>query len=195
MSEETQNARERDRSPEPEVRRRSWRGVLRGAGPLALGLVPLLAFAGVRGGALGQETEAQAPATAPVEEQAEGTGSPDSIWDGVYTAEQAERGATFYSEGCAECHGEGLQGDDMSPALAGADFLWDWNGMTVGDLFQRLVISMPEDDPKRLTTQQKADVVAFMLRENGIPAGQVELPNTAKDLESIWIEAAAPTDP
>ena len=104
----------------------------------------------------------------------------------------AQRGETVYVETCADCHGEGLQGDDMSPPLAGSDFLWDWNGLSVGDLLERLVLSMPEDNPKRLTPQQKADVIAYMLRYNEVPAGQVELAGDAKALKGIRIDAVRP---
>ena len=61
-----------------------------------------------------------------------------SVWDGVYTEEQAQRGDLVYAESCAECHGTALDGIDDSPPLAGSDFLWDWNELSVGDLFERL---------------------------------------------------------
>ena len=31
-----------------------------------------------------------------------------SVWDGVYTKEQAHRGQTVYGQECAKCHGENL---------------------------------------------------------------------------------------
>ncbi|HVS62022.1 MAG TPA: cytochrome c [Thermoanaerobaculia bacterium] len=115
-----------------------------------------------------------------------------SIWDGVYTVEQAERGESLYSQGCAECHGEGLGGDDMNPPLLGSDFLWDWNGLSAGDLFERLVISMPEGDPRSMSPQEKADVLAFMLMENELPAGEEELSSSANDLRRFRIDAVKP---
>lgn len=115
-----------------------------------------------------------------------------SVWDGVYTVEQADRGAPLYAERCSECHGEGLQGDDVSPPLVGSDFLWDWNGTSVGDLFERIVISMPEENPKSMTPQQKADVLAFVLQQNEIPAGDAELASSKKELSPIRIDAVRP---
>ena len=115
-----------------------------------------------------------------------------SVWDGVYTTEQAERGRELYAEGCGECHGVGLEGDDMSPPLVGSDFLWDWNGLSVGDLFERIRLSMPEDKVKSMTDQEKADVLAFMFAENQMPPGEAELAAKTGDLTHIAIEAVAP---
>src|SRR5689334_14947069 len=56
-----------------------------------------------------------------------------SVWDGVYTNEQAERGHSVYHGQCEVCHGETLAGGDEVPPLAGAQFLSNWNGLTVGD--------------------------------------------------------------
>lgn len=119
-------------------------------------------------------------------------GPPSSVWDGIYTEEQALRGEPLYATGCGECHGQGLQGDDMSPPLVGSDFLWDWNGLSVGDLFERLRISMPEGDPKSMTNQEKADVFAFMLLKNQFPVGEQELPDSTKALREIALEAVQP---
>ncbi len=61
-----------------------------------------------------------------------------SVWDGVYTQEQAERGHSLYNEHCTSCHGDTLAGGEVAPPLAGGDFLANWNGLTVGDLFERI---------------------------------------------------------
>ena len=130
--------------------------------------------------------------TLAAQEGGEGAAAKASVWDGVYTIEQADRGAPLYAERCSECHGEGLQGDDVSPPLIGSDFLWDWNGLSVGDLFERIVISMPEEDPRSMSAQQKADVLAFVLQRNEIPAGDAELASSKKDLSPIRIDAVRP---
>lgn len=123
---------------------------------------------------------------------AQASGAAASIWDGVYTAEQAERGAELYAQGCAECHGNGLEGDDMSPPLIGDDFLWDWNGLTLGDMFERIKISMPDGKPRTMSDQEKADVLAYMLRENEMPAGENEIEARVAALKPIQFLATAP---
>jgi hypothetical protein len=70
-----------------------------------------------------------------------------SVWDGIYTEEQAKRGGPLYSEQCASCHGPELMGGEMAPPLASGDFLSGWDGLTVGDLFERIRISMPQNAP------------------------------------------------
>ena len=51
----------------------------------------------------------------------------------------------------------------------------DWTGLTVGQLFERILLSMPEADPASVSRSEKADIVAFILRANGFPAGQRDL--------------------
>lgn len=118
--------------------------------------------------------------------------APLSVWSGVYTAEQADRGAPLYVAECGECHGPSLEGGETAPALAGADFRWAWNGLSVGDLFERLRVSMPEGRPRAMTRAQKVDVLAYMLRENAFPVGDTELPSRGSRLDAIAFEALAP---
>ena len=40
-----------------------------------------------------------------------------SVWDGVYTSEQAQRGSTLYANSCASCHGSALGGGFLSVQL------------------------------------------------------------------------------
>ena len=103
-------------------------------------------------------------------------GGARTVWSGVFTAAQADRGGAVYAQSCANCHGAGLEGADMSPALAGAAFMASWNDLTLGDLFERIRISMPADRPGTLSRPQMADVIAFVLRANQFPAGATELP-------------------
>ena len=108
-----------------------------------------------------------------------------SVWDGVYTAEQAQRGATLYQQSCAECHGPDLAGGEMSPGLVGGEFVWNWNGLSVGDLFERLRVSMPLGVPGSVSRQEKADILAFVLEANDFPAGDTDLANRTGMLAGI----------
>ena len=115
-----------------------------------------------------------------------------SMWSGIYTNEQALRGEGFYGQECAECHGSALEGGEMAPALAGGEFLWNWNGLTVGDLFERIRVSMPEASPASVPRDQKADILAFLLMKNEVPAGAAELADRKEALTPIMFEAMKP---
>jgi mono/diheme cytochrome c family protein len=110
--------------------------------------------------------------------------------DAVFTPEQAKRGEVLYQFICAACHGAALTGIEAAPPLGGATFTASWTGAALGDLFERIRVSMPQDKPGTLGRQQAADVVAYILSFNKAPAGQTELPGDAEALKSITIVAA-----
>ena len=111
-----------------------------------------------------------------------------SVWDGVFTKEQAERGAAAYKTACSECHGGDLAGDGFAPALSGADFMGNWNELSVGDLYERIRISMPPSGPSTVTPAQKADIVAHLMAANKFPEGKTELEPKTDVLKGIKIE-------
>jgi mono/diheme cytochrome c family protein len=113
-----------------------------------------------------------------------------SVWDGVYTEDQAKRGEAIYRKECAACHGATLTGGESAPPLTGGPFLANWNGLTMGDLFDRIRKTMPQTNPGRLTRQQDADILAFMLSVNKFPAGKTELYRQSEMLKEIRFESA-----
>ena len=115
-----------------------------------------------------------------------------SVWDGVFTEEQAKRGETISKEECVRCHGQVLSGGEEAPPLAGAGFVANWNGSTMGDLFERIRISMPTDAPGRLTRQENADILAYILSLNKFPAGKTELDRQSEVLKQIKFVASKP---
>jgi mono/diheme cytochrome c family protein len=96
---------------------------------------------------------------------------PMTVWDGVYTEEQANRGAPVYGRYCAGCHGDQLLGQEIAPALVGDAFNANWDGVTLGDLVNRIRTTMPANDPGTLSRAQVADVVAYMLQAGKFPTG------------------------
>jgi mono/diheme cytochrome c family protein len=112
-----------------------------------------------------------------------------SVWDGVFTEEQVKRGAAAYQQACSNCHGPALEGGDMTPPLVGGAFTSNWNDLTLGDLFDRIRLTMPLDSPGKLSRQQNADVIAYILKTNAWPSGAMELPPEAGALKQIRIEA------
>ena len=121
-------------------------------------LLTLVWYTGITaGGALAPVTAAQTART---------------VWDGVYSEEQATRGETLYADRCARCHGDGLGGVESAPALTGSAFYSNWEGETLEALFERMRSSMPADKPGSLSRAQNADVLAHMLQVGGYPAGR-----------------------
>jgi mono/diheme cytochrome c family protein len=115
-----------------------------------------------------------------------------SVWDGVYSEEQARRGETAYREACLNCHGAELEGGDMTPALTGGVFTSNWNDLSLGDLFERIRATMPLDKPGSLSRQQNADLVAFLLKANQWPVGATELSRDLGALKQIRIQSSKP---
>jgi mono/diheme cytochrome c family protein len=116
-----------------------------------------------------------------------------SIWSGVYTKAQDERGAAIHSGACAHCHGPRLNGaaqsdQPPSPAIARVGFLRKWSGQSVGALVTYVCTKMPPDRPGTLSEQDCADAVAHILAVSNIPAGDKELPADPKALAGIVIQ-------
>lgn len=115
-------------------------------------------------------------------------GTPDStangarsVWKGVYTEEQATRGDTEHQNNCSTCHG--------TEKYAGDAFQRNWVGRTVFDLFDQIKTTMPDDNPGGLSAQQYKDIVAYILKTNGIPAGTDSLPGDPEAMRLIKIDA------
>jgi mono/diheme cytochrome c family protein len=112
-----------------------------------------------------------------------------SVLDGIYSEPQAMRGVEAFAQSCAVCHGASLGGLGEAPALVGAQFISDFNGLTVGDLFDRIRTTMPLNNPGGLSRDQYADILAFVLKSNGFPAGDKELYRRSEFLSAIRFEA------
>ncbi len=113
-----------------------------------------------------------------------------SVWDGVYTADQAKRGEERYGRQCGHCHGDDLEGDIVeNPQLAGPMFRDKWNGLNLGQLYERIHRDMPLNRAGTLSRDASIDLVAFILSANNYPAGSTALPAEPQALESIVIHS------
>lgn len=112
---------------------------------------------------------------------------PKTVAAGVYTDEQAVRGALTYERACSGCHRPDL-GGGSGPALTGERFNRDFAGKDVKALFTKISTTMPRGDAGGLGEDVYLDVVAHVLRENGFPAGSREL--DAGGLEGVRVLAA-----
>jgi mono/diheme cytochrome c family protein len=111
--------------------------------------------------------------------------------DGVFTAEQAQRGSESYQRECAQCHLEDLLGDGIAPSLVGAPFHFRWSELSVGDMLVAIRTTMPQGAPASLSPRAYVDIVAYLLERNDFPAGDMELPTDQDVLESIIIQEEA----
>lgn len=113
-----------------------------------------------------------------------------TTWDGVFTAEQVARGKKAYVAECAKCHGHKLEGnlEEEAPAMVGKEFLEGWYGKPVGRLVDVTRRTMPPETPGTMSRPMTLDLVAYLLSENGFPAGNTDLPTNAAALREIMIE-------
>ena len=98
-----------------------------------------------------------------------------SVWEGVYTEEQAERGRLVYARECASCHLTDLSGGGFAPPLVGSAVTEQWKTRSLGNVYAIIRTTMPLGAPVSLSTDDYIDVVAYLLDANEYPAGDHEL--------------------
>jgi len=119
----------------------------------------------------------------PADAQTNGGAASKTIWDGVYTAAQAARGENAVKQNCGACH--------AAAEWRNAGFIPSWSGRSVGELHTLIRTTMPMDAPGRLSPAQYADIVAYILKINNVPAGEVELPSEDRALQGIAVTKPA----
>jgi len=94
-----------------------------------------------------------------------------------FTQAQADRGEAEYFHNCVDCHGSRLDnGEFGGPPLKGSSFARHWDAANVAALFSFMKAKMPPDRPGQLNDETYADLIAFILGENGYKPGDKELP-------------------
>jgi mono/diheme cytochrome c family protein len=99
---------------------------------------------------------------------------------GIYTEEQVVRGEETYFGSCVSCHPRGTYSGDL--------FKTNWTGRPLSDLYDWVLNKMPKNDPGTLTPGQSADVIAYILKQNNMPAGKTALPTDVAALRTIRIQ-------
>jgi S-disulfanyl-L-cysteine oxidoreductase SoxD len=145
------------------------------------------------GGALAARGEllvnrsAERPASSQVEKK--------TIWDAIYTRQQARRGELAYRETCGYCHGLDFGGSEvggeLAPELLGAIFLLRWDG-PLSQLFVKIDEDMPKDSPGAVTPQAAIDIISYLLEANGAQAGEMELQPDRGKLSQILVTRKPP---
>jgi mono/diheme cytochrome c family protein len=108
-----------------------------------------------------------------------------TIWSGVYTAGQAERGKAVYASHCSRCHGDDL-GKNRSYPLAGDGFIEHWEASTLERLFNQ-IRQMPPGAPAAVNDAERREAMAYLLQQNGFPEGRTDLTSDEAILETIQI--------
>jgi mono/diheme cytochrome c family protein len=115
-----------------------------------------------------------------------------SVWDAVYTKEQATKGEALAAAQCVSCHGDGLRGGEAAPALTGDIFNSTWEGVPLSDLADRIRTTMPIDKPGTMSRAQTADILAYMLALSKMPAGPEPLTGDTGVLAQITYRSYPP---
>jgi mono/diheme cytochrome c family protein len=95
-----------------------------------------------------------------------------TVWDGAYTEAQAERGTQMFSASCGNCHSLSPSGNR---SLTTPAFLTRYTQRSVGDLLTFVTTNMPNGSGNSLSPSTYSDIVAFLLKSNGLPPGSTEL--------------------
>jgi len=114
--------------------------------------------------------------------------APDQrIWNGVFSAEQAERGKGQFETNCGSCHGSKANSDRSGPALWGDRFMkaWEFNGLN--QLVSKVFDTMPQGYPSNVQESVKLDIISYLLQENGFPAGSAPLSADLDQLREVQI--------
>ncbi len=113
-----------------------------------------------------------------------------------FTAAQADAGRDLYRlQDCVRCHGPALRGivdvreegvgQGDGPAIVGPAFASRWFDEPVARLFEALVRRKPMAAPGTPAPEAYANLLAFILAENGFLPREVALPAAADQLEGV----------
>ncbi len=95
--------------------------------------------------------------------------APITVWSGVYTEAQAQRGKAAFEKKCVLCHNIDLNGNRSFPALHGDRFLADWWNTSVGIIFRKIRDTMPDIYPDTVDPETKLDILSYILQQNNFP--------------------------
>lgn len=104
---------------------------------------------------------------------------PETSMDGIYTSQQAERGEPLFGDLCQRCH--------SVQEFTGRSFDAIWNGVPAAALYARIANTMPLDQPGSLSIAQVTNLMAYILKENGNPEGNIPLAGDMDRLMTITL--------
>ena len=108
---------------------------------------------------------------------------PETSMDGIFTAQQAERGGPLFNDVCQRCH--------SMQEFTGRTFDAIWAGVPAAALYARIANTTPLDQPGSLSVAQVSNLMAHILSENGNPAGDMPLEGDLDYLMTITLARAS----
>ena len=105
----------------------------------------------------------------------------------LYTEAQATDGAAVWTKTCSSCH--------ESKDVTSADFRTKWGGRALFELYEQIRTTMPDDAPGTLTAEEYTNSVAYILKLNGLPAGETKLVADSATMSGMKIELPPPVTP
>jgi cytochrome c-type protein NapC len=102
---------------------------------------------------------------------------PSSKVGGWYSVEQAASGKKLFEGSCSSCHGAKLEGG-AGPALIGVTWKQRFGGAKLLTVWGEIKGPMAEYAGATFTTQQSLDILAYLLQQNRLAAGNQPLADT-----------------
>src|SRR5579872_1767374 len=112
--------------------------------------------------------------------------------EALFTSAQAVAGKAAYERNCANCHGARIDDGNSAPPLRGMAFLGKYGGKPAADLFTDVSTKMPKGNPGSLGGAEYAQILAYVLQQNGFATGRKEFASDAAALAAVTIPAVVP---
>jgi cytochrome c5 len=111
--------------------------------------------------------------------------------DGVYTKAQADGARKQFDKICADCHPFTVAAKKKPQDLPLGDepFFESWSGRALSEMVTLIALTMPNDGSATVTDEEALNLVAYILQQNGYPAGSSPL---TKDTASAVIQRPKP---
>lgn len=86
----------------------------------------------------------------------------ETLVPSAHSDSQADIGRRWFAASCEACH--------AVDEVVSADFKAKWGGRTAFDLFEQISRTMPEAEPGSLPRRAYVDIVAYLMKRNGVVA-------------------------
>jgi mono/diheme cytochrome c family protein len=110
-----------------------------------------------------------------------------TVWSGVYSKTEAERGKQAYTQLCSRCHGTEMKGGLTAPGIIGVKFFDRWHDLRLADVVAYIQAAMPREHEFYVPADSARAIVGLMLQESGVPPGREPMAADVKIQREILI--------